>query len=88
MKEILTPPPTLEDHAMMRRVHDGACAAARIKRHGTRGEQLAKFIAEEFALGNRDETSLSECALWLVRRQKPPTVESGYRVNISVYALH
>ncbi|WP_312366966.1 hypothetical protein [Ensifer sp.] len=88
MKEIHTRAPTLEDYAMMRRVHDRACKAAGIEWHGARGQQLAKFIAEEFAMGNRDEESLSEFAVWLVRRRKASAVLTDYRVDISVYVLH
>lgn len=87
MKEIQRREPTSEDHAMMRRVHERVCEAARIQRRGARGEQLAKFITEEFAMGNREEASLSECALWLVSRRKATSVNS-YRIDISVYALH
>ncbi|NRP21874.1 hypothetical protein LPJGGPFB_05133 [Ensifer adhaerens] len=88
MKEVTTQGPTPEDVAMLRRVHDRACLSANIQRRGARGEYVARFIADEFAMGNRDETSLSECALWLVRPRTHTASDKSYRIDISIYALY
>lgn len=88
MKLVLTPQPTPEDRAMMERVFESTCCAANIQRRGLKAELLARFIAEEFALGNCDEQALSECALWLVRRRKAAGCQSFQRsIDTTIYLL-
>ncbi len=56
---------------MLQRVFDLVCFEARIPRKDARANKLARFLLEEFRVGNTDEGALMECARWLVRRRTP-----------------
>lgn len=57
--------------AMLQRVLNTACLAARMARTDYRADRLAKFIIGEFRAGTRDEAALCERALWFERRSGP-----------------
>ncbi|MGH6806205.1 MAG: hypothetical protein ACREEJ_05030 [Ensifer adhaerens] len=60
--------------AMLQRVLNTACLAARMQRTDYRADRLAKFIIGEFRGGTRDEAALCERALWFERRSAPWSV--------------
>lgn len=73
-----------DDIEMLQRVFDATCFAARVPRRGERANGLAKFIMDEFCIGNGDERRLLECALWRERHMMPPKTEEMETVDIWV----
>ncbi|WP_457584381.1 hypothetical protein [Ensifer canadensis] len=73
-----------DDIEMLQRVFDATCFSARVPRRGERANRLAKFIMDEFRIGNGDERTLLECALWRERRRIPPRTEETETVDIWV----
>ncbi|MBP1874909.1 hypothetical protein LPJGGPFB_02706 [Ensifer adhaerens] len=73
-----------DDIEMLQRVFDATCFAARVPRRGERAERLAKFIMDEFRIGNIDERTLLECALWRERRRIAVNTEELETVEIWV----
>lgn len=71
-----------DDIEMLQRVFDATCFAAHVPRRGERANRLAKFIMDEFRVGNGDERALMECALWRERRRLPPRTEDAETVDI------
>ncbi|KOF17681.1 hypothetical protein AC244_16775 [Ensifer adhaerens] len=61
---------------MLQRIFNRVCVEERIPKMDIRAERLAKFIIDEFDVGNREEESLLECARWLVRCKKKPPVRT------------
>lgn len=52
----------------IQRIFDRICFEARIPRQDVRAGRLAKFLMDEFRLGNTDELALTECGRWFCRR--------------------
>ncbi|WP_112833570.1 hypothetical protein [Ensifer sp.] len=73
-----------DDIEMLQRVFDATCFAARVPRRGERANRLAKFIMDEFRIGNGSERALLECALWRERRRLPPRTPEAETVDIWV----
>ncbi len=63
------------DLALIRKVFETACAKTRIPHLSKRAVRLASFIADEYRLGNKDETSLLECAIWFGTARIPLATE-------------
>lgn len=57
-----------DDIDMLRRVFDRICIEARLPRQDARAGHLARFLMDEFRVGNTDEAALTECGRWLCKR--------------------
>ncbi|MNL50293.1 hypothetical protein D3C87_1732970 [compost metagenome] len=74
-----------DDIEMLQRVFDATCFAARMQRRGERADRLAKFIMDEFRIGNSDERTLLECALWRERRRIPVPARAEEPETIDIW---
>lgn len=75
-----------KDVEMLHRVFERTCFLAGIPKLSDRGNQLARFLIDEFRFGHTDEACLLECALWFTKRHARQsefsTTHSG-RVEVS-----
>jgi hypothetical protein len=55
----------------LQRIFDRICFEASIPRHGDRASRLARFLMDEFKVGNKDEWALTECGRWFCRPATP-----------------
>lgn len=62
----------------LQRIFDRICFEARIPRHDVRAGRLAKFLMEEFKLGNTDELALTECGRWFCKRASSRQRDSSH----------
>ncbi|OCP23146.1 MULTISPECIES: hypothetical protein [unclassified Ensifer] len=73
-----------DDIEMLQRVFDATCFAAHVPRRGESANRLAKFIMDEFRIGNSNERTLLERALWRELRRMPSKTEEMETVDIWV----
>jgi hypothetical protein len=57
-----------KDVEMLHRVFERTCFLAGFPKLSKRGNQLARFLIDEFRVGHTDEACLLECALWFTKR--------------------
>lgn len=70
--------PGAEASKMLQRVFDRACLLSALPKRSDRSDHLARFLIDEFHLGQTDEECLLECALWFARRpSSPPAPRAG-----------
>ncbi|NRP21572.1 hypothetical protein LPJGGPFB_04831 [Ensifer adhaerens] len=53
---------------ILQKIFDRICFETRIPRHDVRADRLAKFLMDEFKVGNTDEMALTECGRWFCKR--------------------
>ncbi|MGF6175066.1 hypothetical protein [Ensifer sp. 4252] len=53
---------------LLQKIFDQICFEAHIPRQDARAGRLAKFLMDEFRMGNADELALVECGRWFCRR--------------------
>lgn len=58
-----------KDVEMLQRVFEKTCFLAGFPKCSDQGDQLARFLIDEFRFGHTDEACLSEWALWFTKRQ-------------------
>jgi len=59
------------DIDLLQRVFEKTCFLAQLSKHSAGGDQVARFLVDEFRLGHTDEACLLECALWFAKRRPP-----------------
>lgn len=72
----------------LQRIFDRICFEARIPRIDNRAGRLAKFLMDEFRLGNTDEVALTECGRWFCRRNCPTSPSRGPQPRTGTNALN
>lgn len=70
-----------EQSGTLHRIFDRICFEASIPRDGDRASRLAKFLMDEFKVGNKDEWALTECGRWFCRRAAPIRPPSNSRLD-------